>query len=166
MRKKAINRLHTESDIPTDDISYVYKNAAGEVKEVDASEISSKTAGEDATEGAVIGGSIGAIAGLATAAGIIPVIGPILAAGPLVTALGIGAGALGTTAAGAATGAIAGGLIGALVSLGANEEHAKKYEDRVLAGDVLLAVHADESQNVVGVLSECGATDVNVYSPM
>ena len=95
--------------------------------------------------------------------GIVPVIGPVFAAGPLVAALGIGTGVLGTTAAGTLTGAAAGGLIGALVSWGVSEEKAKDYQDQVEAGSVLIAVHADDMKDVATVLTEEGATDVDIY---
>jgi uncharacterized membrane protein len=89
-------------------------------------------------------------------------VGPLFAAGPLAAALGL-TGAVGTTAAGAATGAAAGGVIGALVNIGVTEEHAKQYEDRVNAGDVLVAVHAEEDIDVAGLLTGAGALEVNVY---
>lgn len=159
----AINRLHTELGIGTDEISYVYKNTDEEVKEVPAEDVSVETPAEGAQKGAIIGGSIGALAGLAAVAGIIPILGPIFAAGPLVAALGLGAGALGTTAAGAITGAAAGSLIGALVNMGVSQQKAQEYEDSVMAGNVLVAVHADEGVNVESIFTDCGATDIETF---
>lgn len=161
----AINTLHNELNIGTDDISYVYRNTSNEVREVSADEVSDDTPMEGARSGAIAGGAVGAALGLATVIGVIPVIGPIFAAGPLISALGIGAGAVGTTAAAAATGAAAGGLIGALANLGVSEPKAKEYEDRVLAGDILVAVHAEEQYDVAAVLSKHGATSVDSYAP-
>ena len=46
-----------------------------------------------------------------------------------------------------------------------NEATAKKYEDLVLAGNVLVAVHTDDSRDVVSVLADCGATDIETVSP-
>lgn len=161
---KAINQLHNELNISHDDISYVYKNTEDEIKEVDSEEVSSPTAAEGAVSGAKVGGTIGAIAGLATVAGVIPVIGPIFAAGTLMTALGI-TGAVGATAAAAVTGAAAGGLIGALVNMGVGEETAKRYADRVTAGNVLVVVHADQAINPAEVLVSCGAQDVEMFRP-
>lgn len=66
--------------------------------------------------GAALGGAGGILAGLAGLA--IPVIGPIIAAGPIAAAL---AGGLG----GAGLGAAAGGLIGALIDMGIPEDEAK-----------------------------------------
>ncbi len=162
--EKAIGIMTDEHDIKAGDISYAYRNTEGEVKEVDAKEIDGESVAEGAGDGAMVGGTIGALAGLVTAAGVIPVIGPLFVAGPLVAALGLGAGAVGTTAAGGLTGAAAGGLIGALSAWGVDATKAKEYEDKVGAGNVLLTVHADESINLIPILSNCGATDVNVYS--
>ncbi len=166
LAETAIEKLNRDLDIGKDDISYVYRNSDGELKEVDADNVttSANTTGENAAEGAMIGGGVGAALGLATVIGVIPVIGPIFAAGPLVTALGIG-GAVGVTAAGAVTGAVAGGLIGALASLGMSNVQAKKYEDLVLQGNVLVAVHAEQSKNVASVLRDYGAMEVETVSP-
>lgn len=161
--EKAVNYVHNELSVPSDDISFVYRNTDGEVNEVAADDVSSNTPTEGAKKGAAIGGGIGAVIGLVTVAGVIPVIGPLFAAGPLAAALGL-TGALGTTAAGAATGAIAGGLIGALASMGVGEENAQRYADRVAAGDVLVAVHADESIDVRSALTDCGALETESYS--
>lgn len=161
--ERAIARLHADLGIGNDEISYIYRNTDGDVKEVSADDVANPTVGEGAKQGATVGGAIGAVAGLAAVAGVIPVVGPIFAAGPLVTALGL-TGALGTTAAGAVTGAAAGGLIGALISVGVSEQKAKEYEDRVVAGSVLVAVHADETKDVASVLTAEGATDVDIYT--
>lgn len=167
--EKAILSLQEDLNIPVDDISYVYRNTENEVHEIDVADIGEEESavGEGAATGAVTGGAIGALAGIATVVGLIPVVGPIFAAGPLLTALGLGlgAGAVGTTVAAAATGAVAGGLIGALGGLGVSESEAKVYEDRVAAGDILVAVHAEESFDVAQALSDHGASSVEAYSP-
>lgn len=157
----AINRLHNELQIPNDDISYIYRNMDGDVVEVEADDISTKTPAEGAKKGAVIGGTIGAIAGLATVAGVIPVIGPLFAAGPLAAALGL-TGAVGTTAAGAATGAAAGGVIGALANLGIGQEKAQHYSDRVGAGDILVAAHTEHDARQI--MTESGAVEADIYT--
>lgn len=162
--EKAINHLHNELKIPSSDISFIYRNVDGEVREVNAGSVSSDTPVEGAKKGAAIGGTFGALLGLAVVAGVIPVVGPILAAGPIITALGI-TGAIGTTAAGALTGAAAGGLIGALANMGIGKENALRYEDRVKAGDILVIVYADEGVGVVDTLKELGALDVEAYVP-
>jgi len=133
----------------------------GDVQEVDAGDIASKTPAEGAGKGAMIGGTIGAIAGMAALAGVIPVFGPLFAAGPLAAALGL-TGAVGATAAGAATGAAAGGVIGALANMGIGKEKAQHYADRVSAGDILVAAHSEHDARAI--LEECGAVDTDVYS--
>jgi len=162
----AIEKLNKDLNISSDDISYVYRNTEGKIKDVDTEDMTSDSgsAAEGAKDGAMIGGGIGAAVGLATAVGMIPVIGPVFAAGPLIAALGLG-GAAAATATGALTGALAGGLIGALASIGLSESTAKRYEDKVLAGHVLVAVHTDSVNNVEAIFQECGATDIEITTP-
>ena len=70
------------------------------------------------TAGGVIGGTLGLLAGIGIL--VIPGIGPLLAAGPIMTTLaGLGAG-----------GAV-GGIIGALVGMGIPEYEAKRFEGRI-----------------------------------
>ena len=162
--EKAINVIHRDLNISHDHISYLYKNTDDETKEVNPEEVTATTPAEGAKTGAVIGGSLGALAGIAAIAGVIPVIGPIFAAGPLLAALGL-TGAVGTAAAGAIAGAAAGGLIGALVNLGVSEERAKVYADRVSIGNVLVAVYSDEENKVGDVMTRCGAEEVEMFKP-
>ncbi len=75
------------------------------------------------------GGTVGVLAGLAVAAGLVPGVGPVLAGGMLAGALG-----------GAAVGAGAGGLLAALVALGLPEEQARHYAGQVQAGRTLVTV--------------------------
>lgn len=158
----AINALTKDSAVSVGDISYVYRNVHEGVHVVKA-EDGSPTVAEGAVSGAVTGGTLGALAGIATVAGLIPVIGPIFAAGPLITALGLGSGALATTAAAVATGAAAGSLIGALASLGVSKERAEEYEERVMAGDTLVSVESDNPTHVATVLNTHGASQVESY---
>ena len=109
----------------------------------------------DVVADAGIGAAIGGVGGLLLAAAgaiTIPVIGPILAAGPIAAAL-----------TGAGIGAAAGGIVGALTEHGIPEEHAKTYAEGVRRGDVLLTVHADESMvsRVSDILDNSGAADVD-----
>ncbi len=163
-----ITHLREQIDVPAADISYIYKNTEGEVKEVTSIDTpeTATTVGEDATTGAMLGGSMGALAGVATVAGVIPVIGPIFAAGPLIAALGLGAGAVGLTAAGALTGAIAGGIAGALVNLGASQPEAEAYAEQVRAGDVLVVTHAEDDAAITNAYDTYGAASINVYAPV
>ena len=103
-----------------------------------------------ATTGAVIGGTLGWLAGIGALA--VPGVGPLLAAGPIVAALtGVGVG-----------GAI-GGITGALIGMGIPEYEAKRYEGRVKNGGTLLSVHCDTSDQVSrakDLLKTTGAEDI------
>src|SRR5690242_20792218 len=100
--------------------------------------------------GAVIGGTLGWLAGIGALA--IPGVGPLIAAGPIVAALtGVGVG-----------GAI-GGIAGALIGLGIPEYEAKRYEGRIRSGSILLSVHTDDSnwtKKAKEILENTGAQDV------
>ena len=80
----------------------------------------------------MIGGTIGLLAGIGALA--IPGVGPLIAAGPLMAAL-----------SGAAAGATVGGVAGALVGLGIPEIEAKTYEGKIRGGNILIAVHTEDS---------------------
>lgn len=106
-------------------------------------------AGAGATTGAIVGGVAGLLVGLGVF--VIPGIGPVVAAGPLVATL-IGAGA----------GAAAGGIIGALVGLGIPEDEAKYYAEGVRRGGALLVVHCRDEQveDVEDILEEYHPLDI------
>jgi Protein of unknown function (DUF3341) len=101
--------------------------------------------------GAVIGGTLGWLAGIGALA--IPGVGPLIAAGPIVAALtGVGVG-----------GAL-GGITGALIGMGIPEYEAKRYEGRVKEGGILLSVHSDNSEwtsKAKDILERTGAEDVS-----
>ena len=156
--------LSKDLNVANDDISYIYKGQDGGVKEVKSDEVVSNTPAEGAATGATVGGSLGALAGIATVVGLIPVIGPVFVAGSLITAIGIG-GALGTTAAGALTGALAGGVLGALVNLGAPNVEAEEYQSRLQAGDVLVVVHAEDAEVVQNAFASHNASNIHTYTP-
>jgi hypothetical protein len=103
-----------------------------------------------AATGGVIGGTLGLLAGIG--AFMVPGIGPLLAAGPIIAALaGVGAG-----------GAV-GGLVGALIGLGIPEYEARRYEGYVKNGGILLSVHCDtpgEIQRAKEILKDTGADDI------
>jgi len=82
--------------------------------------------------GGVLGGALGWLVGIGSLA--IPGVGPFIAAGPIMAALG-----------GAAIGATVGGVTGALVGLGIPEYEAKQYEGKLAKGNILISVHTDDS---------------------
>lgn len=98
---------------------------------------------EGATTGAgaggVLGGALGWLVGIGALA--IPGLGPFIAAGPIMAALG-----------GAAVGAAVGGLTGALIGMGIPEYEAKAYEGKIKAGNILIAVHSDDRDQTSAAL--------------
>jgi uncharacterized membrane protein len=160
--EEAINKLHDDNGIDTKDISVLYRNDKGQVKEVSGHKATESETASGAKTGATWGGIIGAAAGLAAATGVLPGIGTVLAAGPLVEAIGL-TGAIGGTVSGALTGGVAGGLVGALSGWGLSKTDANKYSDRIKEGEVLVSVHGYEDRNIEDILSECGATDIRSF---
>jgi uncharacterized protein (TIGR02271 family) len=104
-----------------------------------------------ASTGGALGGALGLLAGIGAVA--IPGLGPFIAAGPIMGALG-----------GGAIGAGVGGLTGALVGLGIPEYEAKRYEGKVKEGGVLISVHSensDETNRAKAIFKEAGAHDIS-----
>ena len=104
--------------------------------------------------GAVIGGTLGWLAGIGALA--IPGLGPFIAAGPIMAAL-----------AGVGVGGAVGGITGALIGMGIPEFEAKRYEGRIKEGGILLSVHCDDSdwtKKAKEVLEHTGAEDVTSTS--
>lgn len=100
--------------------------------------------------GGIIGGSIGLLAGLGAL--MIPGAGPFIAAGPIMAAL-----------AGSAVGGSVGMLLGALIGLGIPEFEAKKYENKLKSGAVLVTVHPrtnEEIDEAMQILRQEGAQDI------
>ena len=113
---------------------------------------------EGATTGGAAGMGAGAIlgwlAGIGTLA--IPGVGPFIAAGPIMAALG-----------GAAVGGAAGGIIGALVGMGIPEYEAKQYDGKVRGGSALISVHTDNSdqeKRAKDIYKRAGAEDISSTS--
>jgi hypothetical protein len=104
-----------------------------------------------AGSGAVIGGTLGLLAGIGMLA--IPGVGPFIAAGPIMAAL-----------AGVGVGGAVGGMTGALIGFGMPEYEAKRYEGRVIKGGILLSVHCDDTEwtkKAKDILVKSGAEDVS-----
>jgi len=101
--------------------------------------------------GGVLGGVLGWLAGIGSLA--IPGVGPFIAAGPIMAALG-----------GAAIGAAAGGLVGTLVGMGIPEYEAKRYESKIREGRILLSVHTEDSgeaKRAREIFERDGAEDIS-----
>ncbi len=100
--------------------------------------------------GGVLGGTLGLLAGIGAL--VIPGLGPFIAAGPLLAALG-----------GASVGATLGGVTGALVGMGIPEIEARQYEGRLKGGHILISVHTSTSEGqkkAEEILRAGGAADV------
>src|SRR5437762_1180650 len=68
---------------------------------------------------------------------------------------------------GATTGAATGGVVGGLIGLGIPEIEAKRYEEKLKKGNYLIAVHADESEDVdraEDIFNAAGAEDISTVS--
>jgi len=113
---------------------------------------------EGATAGGATGMGVGAVlgwlAGIGTLA--IPGVGPFIAAGPIMAALG-----------GAAVGGATGGIIGGLVGMGIPEYEAQLYDGKIRGGSALISVHTDNSDQVKTakkIYKDAGAEDINSTS--
>lgn len=101
--------------------------------------------------GGVVGGALGWLAGIGALA--IPGVGPFIAAGPIMAALG-----------GAAVGGAVGGIAGALIGMGIPEYEAKRYEGKVRGGNILISVHtesSDEIKRAKEIFERAGAQDIS-----
>src|SRR5205809_8056932 len=109
---------------------------------------------EGTTTGVITGGAIGGVLGWLAGIGAlsIPGLGPFIAAGPIMAAL-----------SGAAVGAATGGLTGALIGMGIPEFEARRYNDRLREGNVLISVHSDsdeETRRAKEIFERNGAEDI------
>ena len=106
------------------------------------------------TAGLGVGAILGWLAGIGTLA--IPGVGPFIAAGPIMAALG-----------GAAIGSAAGGIIGGLVGMGIPEFEAKLYDGKIRDGNALISVHtstSDQEKSAKEVCKRYGAEDIKATS--
>ena len=100
--------------------------------------------------GGVIGGALGWLVGIGSLA--IPGVGPFIAAGPILAALG-----------GVAAGGTVGGIAGGLIGMGIPEYEAKRYEGKIREGNILISVHTENSDEVSrakDIFQNAGAEDV------
>ena len=118
----------------------------------------STKAPEGATTGGIaglgIGAALGWLAGIGALA--IPGLGPFIAAGPIMAALG-----------GAAVGTAAGGIVGALVGMGIPELEAKRYDEKIRGGNILLSVHTEDGKQrdiAKDIFKRHGADDISSAS--
>ncbi len=147
---KAITDL-TNDGISRDDIGLAVNNSdrKGEYSNLEANV--DKYEDVTGSQGGLFGGVIGGLAGAAVAltAIVIPGIGPIIAAGPLVALLG---GATGAVIGGTA-GAISGGVAASLIHLGISDDEADYYAEAIQRGNALVTVTARD-EDLAALISD------------
>jgi len=149
-------RALLDANFTKEDINLIASDANGDFKRyIDANpQGEGQNVADGAATGAGVGAVLGGLGGLLLGLGVlaIPGIGPVLAAGPIASAL-IGAGA----------GAVTGGVVGALVDLGIPEEHAKAYAEGIRRGGTLVTVRTPDNQSdqAVQILERFHPVDIN-----
>jgi hypothetical protein len=144
-REEAEGAVHAlaQAGFPSQDIGYL---APGEADEPDMLENMAKGAGT----GGVVGGLAGTALGV-VAAGMIPGIGPVLAAGALIP-----------IAIGAVTGASAGGTLGGLFGAAATQDQGLFYSQEVRSGRSLVSVTTDRVDEARAILEAAGGLHVDL----
>ena len=115
--------------------------------------------GNKATEGAGVGGAVGATVGAIAAA--------IAAVGTSLVIPGLGlviAGPAAAALAGAGAGGVTGGLIGALVGWGIPEERVKHYEAGIKQGGIVMGVTPHSQEDAEYLEREWKNSGEHVYS--
>jgi hypothetical protein len=149
MNQSVVGIVHTRVEAETlvdclkaakftdDDISALLPDKEGTH---DFAHSNSTKAPEGAIAGVGTGGVVGGVLGFmaCTAAMVIPGVGPLIVAGPILSAL-----------SGAAIGATIGGVGGALIGMGIPEYEAKMFEGKVRDGNILLAAHCTTNDQMV-----------------
>jgi len=132
----------------TSEISVLLKNQ-GDTRNMTLKE----NAIRGAEKGGLLGGALGGLAGLSVLA--IPGIGPFLALGPILSAIG-------GAAVGSAVGGLAGGT-GAMSSLSLPADVERVVEERLAQGDILIGIHSDDPvirDRALRVFRSAGVEDV------
>ena len=104
-------------------------------RDLDGKDDRAEAAGAGAGVGAAVGGAAGLLAGLGLMA--IPGVGPVVAAGWLVSTL-----------AGAAAGGVTGGVIGALTQAGVSKEDAEVYAEGLRRGGAVVSARVADADAV------------------
>ena len=142
-----------------ENISLIANDARGEFSSYLDSGVETGESNVEAA-GVEIGTLLGGLGGLLLGLGIvaIPGIGPVIAAGPLATAISglVGAGV------GAAVGGATGGLIGIFVDVGIDEVNAEYYAEAVRRGSALVAVEIEDyrANEARQVLDSFGSVEI------
>jgi hypothetical protein len=146
---QAITELH-QAGFTRSQIGVVMRHAEGGDDAAAAPEHRTHAAA-GALTGALTGLGLGALAGLGVLAGVIPVIGPAIAAGTL-----------GVVLSNAAAGAGIAGFLGALVGAGIQEHQAKFYQGELEVGRSIITVKATgRTDKATTILRRCGGCDLS-----
>lgn len=119
-------------------LSVIARQDSGGGNYGDANTHEAKEKGEGLLKGALAGGGVGALLGIAALA--IPGVGPLAAAGAIAASAVPEAAAIG-----AGAGALAGGLSGLLKKHGVSDEDASYYEGRINDGGVFVSVDTQDA---------------------
>jgi hypothetical protein len=144
-----------KAGFPTSDISVLLPERLGGPKDMGTEKAAKAPEGTAAgvTAGGIIGGTLGLLVGVGLVA--IPGLGPFIAAGPIMAGMaGLGLG----------VGGAVGAFTGMLISMGIPEFEAKRYEDRLQRGGILLSVHCDTAEEIrraKEVVERTGGEDVS-----
>jgi len=121
-------------------------------RDLDGKDDRAEAAGAGAGVGAAVGGAAGLLAGLGLMA--IPGVGPVVAAGWLVSTL-----------AGAAAGGVTGGVIGALTQAGVSKEDAEVYAEGLRRGGAVVSARvADADASRLQAVMDRSAVNISERS--
>lgn len=166
--EKAIDTVYKQLNIPADDISFLYRNTDGEVKEVKTDALLDQqvsSLGTDVTIGALAGLVIGGAVGVTTVLGFTAFLQGLIAVGPLASilaAVGI-VGNLAIISGTALIGAVLGIIVGAIADLAMGRQRMRIYSDAAEPKNVVVAVIAPEKTDVLSLFRNLGAFDTRVY---
>jgi uncharacterized protein (TIGR02271 family) len=147
---KAVNEL-VDAGFRQDQIGVALRNAEGAYGTTKTTGAEGSHAESGAVTGAITRLGLGALAGLGVLAGVIPVVGPAIAAGTM-----------GAILSNAAAGASIVGLVGALVGPGIPEHEAEYYHEEFEAGRTIVTVTANErADEATAILRRNGAYDMS-----
>ena len=113
--------------------------------------------GDTLREGPGLGAVVGATAGTT--------LGAIIGAAVSLALPGVGliiAGPLAATLTGAALGGLSGGLLGSLLGIGIPEQRAKRYEEQIKAGNILIGVNPHSESEEQRITEEWRGVGVEV----
>lgn len=146
--RAAIQALEA-SDFPAAQVSLATHRLPGDAPPHDLLNSGDETESQ-AGRGAGVGALVGLLLG--TPLLLVPGLGQVLIAGPLLAGL---------------TGGIVGGLLGSMTGWGVHEDHVKRYEALLREGKFLVIAHGDPREIAVAqqVLQDAPAAEIVLHAP-